>query len=586
MNSISSIQNITCFSSIDTVIFAGTYGDGVYRSKDEGLNWSKPANTGLQHPVVSLISGDSILYAGTWGGAVYQSTNAGDSWTQMSIPNYNAYVTSLFILNNKLFMASAKNLFYTTDSGTTWNAVPTLMPVTYIGMVITSGSNLYLGSDQGMFLSTDEGGSWNNIGLTDPLIEAVAVSGGNLIAGTRDVGIFTSQDKGASWLQTGALNNMLVQALAVVDSNLIVGNNSQEGVFISHDNGSSIKNYNNLDHSYTLCLRARGTDIFAGTEMALSGGGGVFKSTDLGKSWSCIGLKNSINVSIGFNNSYLFIGTDHGVIRTSNDGLTWNQVNSGLPVTRINSLEAVDSVIYAAVYNGVYRTTDNGLSWKSCGLRDTVVSALLYKSGSLFACTSYGIFKSAPPDTSWLPSGFTDSSAVFLYSSGSLLFASVNNKLFLSRDNAVTWTPINTGIDPNPVSAFTLSDNYLYAGTWGGGVWRRSMQEIIADVKSEVKNQPLKFSLNQNYPNPFNPSTAISFSLSTSCKVSIKIYDMLGSEIAVLADEQKPAGNHTINFNAEGKLSSGVYFYRLKAVPINGSKNDEFVSARKMILLK
>ncbi|OGU62926.1 MAG: hypothetical protein A2V66_09985 [Ignavibacteria bacterium RBG_13_36_8] len=82
-----------------------------------------------------------------------------------------------------------------------------------------------------------------------------------------------------------------------------------------------------------------------------------------------------------------------------------------------------------------------------------------------------------------------------------------------------------------------------------------------ADSDEEV---PKQYALNQNYPNPFNPSTTISYTLPEAVNVTLKIYDSLGNEVAVLVNEEQPAGSHEINFDA-ANLTSGVYFYRLEA---------------------
>lgn len=92
---------------------------------------------------------------------------------------------------------------------------------------------------------------------------------------------------------------------------------------------------------------------------------------------------------------------------------------------------------------------------------------------------------------------------------------------------------------------------------------------------------PLAFTLSQNYPNPFNPSTRIQYSLEKSAFVSLKIYNVIGVEVATLVNDNQEAGNYTVQFgiNKETKnLSSGVYFYRLEA----GS----FTSTRKLVLIK
>jgi len=103
---------------------------------------------------------------------------------------------------------------------------------------------------------------------------------------------------------------------------------------------------------------------------------------------------------------------------------------------------------------------------------------------------------------------------------------------------------------------------------------------LIIRKTTGVQNKfavPLEFSLKQNYPNPFNPNTKISFDLPSNVKVMLKVYDMLGREVAMLVDGEMNAGNHEANFNASG-LSSGIYIYRLTA----GS----FTETKRMNLLK
>ena len=96
-------------------------------------------------------------------------------------------------------------------------------------------------------------------------------------------------------------------------------------------------------------------------------------------------------------------------------------------------------------------------------------------------------------------------------------------------------------------------------------------------VSTEYSAQPEGFSLHQNYPNPFNPSTEISYHIPVSSMVSLRVYDMLGREVAILINGQQVSGNHTITFNASD-LSSGVYFYTIRT--------GEFSQTRKMLLVK
>ena len=93
---------------------------------------------------------------------------------------------------------------------------------------------------------------------------------------------------------------------------------------------------------------------------------------------------------------------------------------------------------------------------------------------------------------------------------------------------------------------------------------------------------PNTFRLNQNHPNPFNPSTTISFSLPVESNVKIKLFNLLGQEVAQISEGDFTAGNHNVNFVA-GNLSSGTYIYTLEAQGANGAS---FKSTKKMILLK
>jgi hypothetical protein len=112
----------------------------------------------------------------------------------------------------------------------------------------------------------------------------------------------------------------------------------------------------------------------------------------------------------------------------------------------------------------------------------------------------------------------------------------------------------------------------------------------VEEEKDKIVNHPREFILEQNYPNPFNPVTKIKFTIATPpsssplikgrnevCFVSLKVYDVLGKEVATLVNEEKPAGKYEVEFNANG-LSSGVYFYKITA--------GNFSQTRKMILLR
>ncbi len=98
-----------------------------------------------------------------------------------------------------------------------------------------------------------------------------------------------------------------------------------------------------------------------------------------------------------------------------------------------------------------------------------------------------------------------------------------------------------------------------------------------SDVIEATVSLPKNFELNQNYPNPFNPATTIMFQLPQDSRVTLKVYNMLGQEIATLINQDMTAGYQSVSFDAS-RLSSGTYIYRLEA--------GNFVKIKKMMLLK
>jgi hypothetical protein len=103
------------------------------------------------------------------------------------------------------------------------------------------------------------------------------------------------------------------------------------------------------------------------------------------------------------------------------------------------------------------------------------------------------------------------------------------------------------------------------------------MENVVVGTDRNNSNLPVSFSLNQNYPNPFNPTTKIKYSVPSASQTLLKVYDVLGNEVATLANDEIQAGTYEIEFNASS-LSSGVYFYKLQS--------GGFFQTRKMIVLK
>jgi CubicO group peptidase (beta-lactamase class C family) len=117
-------------------------------------------------------------------------------------------------------------------------------------------------------------------------------------------------------------------------------------------------------------------------------------------------------------------------------------------------------------------------------------------------------------------------------------------------------------------------------------IWRKLNSVICNQTSVGETIPPAQFLLNQNFPNPFNPATNISFNLPSRSIVTLKIFDVLGRELAVLVSAELSAGTHTYQWNANG-LSGGVYFYQLSVTRDNrGGQVGSFEQTKKLILLK
>jgi hypothetical protein len=197
-----------------------------------------------------------------------------------------------------------------------------------------------------------------------------------------------------------------------------------------------------------------------------------------------------------------------------------------------------------------------------------------------FVCTGEELYRSSDFGDSWhlLDLGIQKEELLYgdVFAADSLIFISIlDDKVYVSKNNGDTWSEMNEGLDTIGIGDyFSLSGNCLIMSR-NNSVWRYDLSQIT-DLRQN-QFSIYDFKLFQNYPNPFNPITHFGFRIANSGFVSLKIYNVLGNEVAVLVNEVKPAGNYEVKFDGSN-LSSGVYFYVLRA-------GDKTLS-RKMCLIK
>jgi hypothetical protein len=254
-----------------TELFAGTYSGGVFRSTDDGTNWTA-VNTGLTklYAACLAVSGTD-LFAGTGGDGVFLSTNNGGSWVDVNEGLTRRFVTDLVLSGTNLFAATDVGVFLSTNSGTSWTQANNGLTLTDVASLGVSDEDVFAGTfGGGIFVTTDNGTNWTRVGLattTDP-VGAFTVSGTNLFAGTWwSSGIFLSTNNGTDWTAVNnGLTSMSVSDLAVSGTSLFAGTYSG-GVFLSTNNGASWAELNtDLTNNHVYSLAISGTNLFAGTD--------------------------------------------------------------------------------------------------------------------------------------------------------------------------------------------------------------------------------------------------------------------------------------------------------------------------------
>ena len=270
----------------------------------------------------------------------------------------------------------------------------------------------------------------------------------------------------------------------------------------------------------------------------------ILRTTDGGENWESSFTNGAIaNYDIEFINEFngFAVGVYARMYGSIDGGASWNQITTPI-ATSMFDIEFFNQSIGLIAGGGIARTIDGGNTW----------SVVLNSSGS-HSISSFG---------------------------SNFAWAVESDKIYYSSNGGVNW--ISQSFTPysylqevccvDSVTVWVLGDRKLYRTTSGG----------ITDVNNEVTFYPERFSLFQNYPNPFNPATMISYQIPQTEFVTLKVYDILGREVATLVNEEKPAGGYEVKFDShssEGRnLTSGIYFYQLKS--------GDYTESRKMVLLK
>jgi hypothetical protein len=314
-----------------------------------------------------------------------------------------------------------------------------------------------------MYISTNNGVSWSagNFGISGVL--GIKASGNNVFAYTREC-LFLSVNNGKSWskLNTGldeireiALNGDTILAVKF------------RGLSVSMDNG---KSWNTVDFQL---VEAENFAVIGGTFIAGLHGGIMAFSKDKGKSWTYNDSQQWTSTgSLVVVGRDIFAGTNLGVFRSTNNGVSWIAANTGLATTWVSAIRTIGDTLIACTDSGVFISMNKGKLWTNINYRipNLIIKDLIVSDHTFLASTDYGVFRSEDNGISWIESnsGLVNSGVMDLAVNGATIFATAGNggdRLYRSTNNGVSWTvagnnnlPKNSGL-----ACLTVIDNTLFA---------------------------------------------------------------------------------------------------------------------------
>jgi len=389
-----------------------------------------------------------------------------------------------------------------------------------------------------------------------------------------------------------------VYDIACDSSDRIYAVTYDDGIYLTSDKGNTWTNLNVPANNFTCITISKSDDIYVGTW-----GDGMYGSTNQGATWNKFSLPaTQINrIALGTDQTiYVATFADFAVYRSDDNGNSWIPINQGIefdtiPFDSPSIAVGSNGKVYMLTITGkVYVSSNKGDNWTDMNFPldddpmtsdDNIITLFTSVPGYVFVAGSRGVTRYTESSQAWdkintgVQQPYLFVRALAVTKEGYLLRGSnysYSGTVYLSKDNGDHWINRSQGLPSESIFGFAIdSKGNIFAATYGKGVFISNPQ--ITSVYNYKNGIEFNFQLKQNYPNPFNPTTKINYSIPQRSFVTIKIYNLLGTEVAILVAEEKLAGSYEVEFNGS-KFSSGVYFYSIQA----GS----FTETKKFILLK
>ena len=589
----------------ELVGFAGGYSS-LLKTTDGGLTWVEDSN--IYSPYSIFFLNENTGFVGSTN-RINKTTDGGITWAHKGIPSYEFNPAKIFAydVNNLYAVGTGYGImgdpvpvyFHSSNGGNTW-----------IGKSFEKNiTDVYFSSPQNGFIcsgrilkTSNRGVDWDSTDFWANQLEFIGIhswgAGTNTISYSEDGWLTaTAQIKSifSSFLWDGCAKDTNV-AFACGSNKTIIGTTNggrnwsnyysssdsyylngitlkdeeiwavgQHGIVISSkDNGTTWNEKTIIDGNWLsdIAFISNGVGYIVGSYA----GGGIFTSLDQGESWSLLqyfpDLWSIDKIKFSHDELGWATGYPYAILRSTSNGRTWEVVVDS--IYGAGNIAVAGDTAWFMYGNKVLRTTDAGYNWES------------------FKVFEYNnvIFSGCDID-------FLNSKTGYV--------SAYDSRVFKSTDGGETWQLENYPKGLRNFAMDFVTEEIGWVFGYPGIVLKRDPNFVSVDDPEFVDYYPKNITLSQNYPNPFNPVTTIKYTIPTHPAsspftkgrnevgfVTLKIYDILGSEVATLVNEEQPAGNYEIKFDSHSgnvrNLASGIYFYRLQA----GS----FIETKKMILLK
>jgi hypothetical protein len=598
-------------------------------AKWNGSSWDSlgsSGHVGVHGSVYNLVSyGDTVLYVGGYfdstGGKqannVARYSISTNSWSALG-GGVNSTVLGMFIDGNTLYIGGdfttagivSSNSIAKWNIGTSsWSNLGTGLNNSNYSIVVTGGKIYAAGfftraGDVGAFgIASWNGSAWSPLtssasGSVGGAVYALAIRGDNVfvggyfpIAGSSLAQNIAIWNKGTN--QWSALDNTstvkgvdgyVYSILPLSNGDVYIGGsfshagNTPVNNIVKWNQGTGWSALGTGTNGVDIDVRGMtmvGSDLYVTGAFANAGGSAAkYVAKWSGTTWSQLGTGlNGIGRAIVLAGSNIYVGGDFTTAggNTVNhiaswNGTTWSGLGSSAGTD--NSVRAIAVSGDTALYVGGYFLNAGG----SAISHIAKYSIAGDKWSALSGGVNNNVYSVAVQNDSVLVGGAFTSAGLFTV-----------NRIASWKISTSAWSGFGSGTDgtvnaivPSANDNIIVGGNFSLAGNKPSYCFARYNPHTTS-VHDQLSQQPKAFELSQNYPNPFNPSTTINYQLPAAGHVSLKVYDMLGREVAALVNTTVTAGEHAVTFDGS-KFASGFYLYRLS------SGNN--VVTKKMLMIK